>query len=479
MDSMPDQHPLDYIFHPRSVAVVGASTHEGPGSQFLGAIKEMGFEGPIYPVNPKATEILGLICYPRLRDVPGSVDHVISSVPTPVVPELVEDCGLKEVKTLHFFTAGFSETGEEARGELERWVVQRARELGIRIIGPNCMGLYVPSVGLSFNPGLPRRPGPVAFISQSGANAGDFIRVTALRGVRYSKVISYGNAADLDESDFFQYCAADPETRVIASYIEGVKDGRRFIQALRQAASVKPVAILKGGRTEAGGRAAHSHTGALAGSVQVFDAACRQAGAVRVDTMEDLADVIVAMDFLGGLSGQRVGVVGSGGGQSVLAADEAVGAGLEVPALPEETQEKLRQFTPVAGTSVRNPVDTNVGWSRNPDLVLDTLRLVAEAPNIDFVLFHLHFDGGPMRADPLKRAEDLADSVTAVLPHLRKPLAIVARSPVQAESFAAVVAFQARVSRAGVAVFPSIFRAARALGRLIEWQQSRRDLVMP
>jgi len=316
-------------------------------------------------------------------------------------------------------------------------------------------------------------------VSQSGANASEFVHRAAARGVRFSKVISYGNAADLDESDFFHYCAADPETRVIASYIEGVKDGRRFLQALREAAAVKPVAIVKGGRTEAGGRAAHSHTGALAGSVQVFDAACRQAGAVRVDSLEDLADVTVAMNFLGGLSGRRVCIVGSGGGQSVLAADEAAAAGLEVPALPEETQEKLRQFTPIAGTSVRNPIDTNVGWSRNPGLILDTLRLVAEAPNIDFLLFHLHFDGGSMRADPVGRAEGLADSVTGTLPHLSKPLAIVARTPVQAEGFAAAVAFQDRVSRAGVAVFPSIVRAARALGHLLDWQRSRRDLVMP
>jgi acyl-CoA synthetase (NDP forming) len=341
------------------------------------------------------------------------------------------------------------------------------------------MGLYVPSAGLSFMPGLPKEPGPVALISQSGANAGEFIRTTAQRGVRYSKVISYGNAADLDESHFFEYCAADPETRVIASYIEGVKDGRRFLQALRRAAMAKPVAILKGGRTEAGGRAAHSHTGALAGSLQVFDAACRQAGAVRVDTMEDLVDVTVAMNFLGAFFGRRVGIVGGGGGQSVLAADEAVSAGLEIPALPEETQEKLRRFTPVAGTSVRNPVDTFVGFGPHLNLLVDTIRLVAEAPNIDLVLFHLHFAGGLMRGDPVKRAQDLADSLAGAVPRLDKPLAVVARTAAEAESFAACAAFQERACRAGIAVFPSMVGASRALGHLLEWHQSRRDLMMP
>jgi len=407
------------------------------------------------------------------------VDYVISSVPARVVPQLVEDCGFKGVKTIHFFTAGFSETGDEERAEMEKQAVRRARELGIRIIGPNCMGLYVPSAGLSFMPGLPTESGPVAFISQSGANAGDFIRVTAVRGIRYSKVISYGNAADLDESDFFEYCAADPETRVIAAYIEGVKDGRRFLQALRKAARVKPVVILKGGRTEAGGRAAHSHTGALAGSIQVFDAACRQAGAVRVDTLEELADVTVAMTFLGGLSGRGVGIIGSGGGQSVLGADEAASAGLEVPPLPDETQEKLREFTPVAGTSTRNPVDTYMGWVGGPERLVDTVRLVADAPNIDAVVLLLLFDGGSMRMDPVKRAEDLADALVEALPRLRKPLAVVARPAVLAEGFAASMAFQARISPAGVAVFSSNVRAARALGHLIDWQQSRMDGVMP
>jgi acyl-CoA synthetase (NDP forming) len=476
---MSEQHPLDYIFHPRSVAVAGAPSHEGPGSFYVAALREAGFPGPIYPVNPKATEIQGLPCYPSLRDVPGPVDYVISSVPARVVPQLVEDCGLKGVKTLHFFTAGFSETGEQERAELERRAVDRARQFGIRVIGPNCMGLYVPSAGLSFMPGLPKQSGPVAFVSQSGANAGNFIRTTAMRGVRYSKVISYGNAADLDESDFFDYCATDPDTQVIASYVEGVKDGRRFLEALRRAAAAKPVAVLKGGRTDAGGRAAHSHTGAMAGSIQVFDAACRQAGAMRVNSLEDLADLTVAMTFLGGLSGRRVAVIGSGGGQSVLAADEAASVGLEVPALPDETQEKLREFTPVAGTSVRNPVDTYVGWAGGPERLMDTVRLVADAPNIDSVLLHVMFDGGAMRADPVKRAEDLADTVASELPRLRKPLVLVASPAIQAETFAASLAFQTRVSAAGVAVFSSIVRAARALGYLVDWQQSRMDLVMP
>jgi len=273
------------MFHPRSVAIVGASTHEGPGS-FLSAIQEMKFSGDLYPVNPKAEEIQGLKCYPRLTEIPGDVDHVISSVPLRFVEELVEDCGVKHVKVLHFFTAGFSETGDEEATALEARVLARAREFGIRVIGPNCMGLYAPSGGLSFMPGLPPEPGPVAMLSQSGANAGEFCRTASARGLRYSKVVSYGNGTDVRESELLEYVAEDPDTTVIASYIEGLTDGQHFIRALRKTTAAKPVVILKGGRTEAGTRAANSHTGSLAGSLQIFDAAVRQAGAIRVDRME-------------------------------------------------------------------------------------------------------------------------------------------------------------------------------------------------
>jgi acyl-CoA synthetase (NDP forming) len=376
-----DPHPLEFLFRPRSIAVVGASSSAGMGAGFLMALKEAGFSGELYPVNPKAERILDLRCYPRLREVPGEVDYVISSVPSAVVRDLVEDCAAKGVKAIHFFTAGFRETGDAGRTELEQEILRRTRELGLRVIGPNCMGLYCPEAGLSFMPGLSGEPGGVAMVTQSGANAGDFCRSGAVRGLRFSKVMSYGNGLDLDESDFLDYCAQDEATEIIAAYIEGLKDGRRFLAALRRAAAAKPVLILKGGRTEAGGRATVSHTGSLAGEMRVFDGACRQAGALRVEGMEELVDCAVAFRFVPRLAGARVGIVGIGGGNSVLAADAVAAAGLEVPPLPEETQRELAAFTPVAGTSVRNPVDTNVGFGPEGErLMRETLRLVAPAP---------------------------------------------------------------------------------------------------
>jgi acyl-CoA synthetase (NDP forming) len=468
---------LDYMFHPRSVAVVGASTHDGPGS-FVAAIKEMGFTGDLYPVNPKAEEIQGLKCYPSLSAIPGHVDHVISSVPLRVVESLAEECVAKGVKVVHFFTAGFSETGEEEAAALERRVIERLTSSGIRVIGPNCMGLYVPAAGLSFMPFLPTEPGPVAMLSQSGANAGEFCRTAAVRGLRYSKVVSYGNGTDVRESELLEYCAEDPDTSVIACYIEGVRDGAHFMRALRKAAAAKPVVVLKGGRTEAGGRAANSHTGSLAGSLEIFDAAVRQCGAVRVDRMEELVDQAVAFRYLPRLAGPRAGIVGGGGGYSVLASDEVGAAGLEMPTLPADIQQKLHDFTPTAGTSVRNPVDTSVGWGpEGLKPMLDTIRIVAESPNIDYILYHTSYSWGAMRAEGpsiVEVAAEAAQGLGDVARETGKPIVCVARIPTTELGMAGTLAFQARVAEAGLPSFASVQAAALALRRLLDWQAHAR-----
>jgi acyl-CoA synthetase (NDP forming) len=464
---------LDFMFHPRSVAVVGASTSEGPGS-FVSAIKQMGFSGDLFPVNPKADEIQGLKCYPRLADVPGDVDYVISSVPLRFVEQLVEDCADKRVKVIHFFTAGFSETGDADAAALESRVLARAKELGMRVIGPNCMGLYAPKSGLSFMPYMPVEPGPVALLSQSGANAGEFCRTGAVRGLRYSKVVSYGNGADIREAELLEYAAEDPETEVVACYIEGIRDGQHFMRALRKAASAKPVAILKGGRTEEGTRAVNSHTGSLAGSLQIFDAAVRQAGAVRVDRMEELVDQAVAFRYVKSLPGPRAGIVGGGGGHSVLASDEVGASGLQMPALPADVQEKLRAFTPSAGTSVRNPVDTSVGWGpEGLKPMIDTIRVVAESPNVDFVIYHTSYSWGAMRAEGpsiVEVAGEAAQGIGEAARAVGKPVICVARMPTSELGMSGTLAFQQQVAHEGMAVFSTVRDAALALTRLLEWQ---------
>jgi len=481
---------LDYIFHPRSVAVVGVSPPQpgfgGMGAGFLISLQEMSCPA-IYPVNPKHQEVEGLKCYASLLDIDGPVDHVISSVPARVVPQLVEDCIAKGVKTIHFFTAGFSETGEEEMAELEVEVVSRAVAAGIRILGPNCMGLYAPRSGLSFMPGFPTEPGPVGFISQSGGNAGDMVFTSAVRGIRYSKVVSYGNAADIGESELLEYLAEDPETEVITAYIEGVKDGRRpdgrpsgrFFSAMRVASAAKPVVVLKGGRTESGTRAVFSHTASLAGSIQVFDALCRQVGAVRVDSVDEMIDMAVAFRYMEPPAGPNVAVVGGGGGFSVFAADEIDEAGLRCPALPDHTQAELREFTPLAGTSVRNPVDTIAIFE--PPKLEQTLRVVGRAENVDVVLYHTNIGWGGWRRssnmfaglDPAQLMEMMLQQMLAARQATGKPLVVVLRQPLDVEAMERTLTFQERCWRAGFPVFPTIPRAANAIAKVLWWRQQR------
>ena len=248
----------------------------------------------------------GLRCYPSLSAIPGPVDHVISSIPATGVLPLMDDAAAKGVHSIHFFTAGFRETGEQDRIELERQVLAKAKAAGIRLIGPNCMGLYCPSSGVSFGGDFPKEPGGVAFISQSGLNGEDLVHSATLRGLRFSKVISYGNATDLDESDFFEYCTVDPETEIILSYIEGVKDGRRFQRALRAASAAKPVVVLKGGlhgRRRSGDPFSHGQPGRLAADMARRSAARR--ASCRVETLEDLVDMAVTFRFLKPIDGPR------------------------------------------------------------------------------------------------------------------------------------------------------------------------------
>ncbi|KAA0232016.1 CoA-binding protein, partial [bacterium] len=356
---------LDYIFHPRSIAIAGVSAKETPGfggGGFVQSLQDIGFRGPIYLIHPTAPAIRGIKCYASLADVPDDVDYVISSVPARLVPQLLEDCIKKNVRVLHLFTAGFTETGDAERAKMEQTVVARAREAGIRLIGPNCMGLYVPAARLAMMQEQIPEAGPVGMVSQSGMNAGEFVRYAIPRGVRCSKVISFGNGADLKAADFFDYFADDAETEIIVAYLEGIQDGPRLARAVRKAGAAKPVVILKSGRTEAGTRAASSHTASLAGSLQIFDALCRQAGAIRVESLEELVDTAVAFQFVKRLAGPNIVVVGGGGGASVLAADDLDAAGLKLPALLPETQEALAKVTAEAGTSIRNPIDTTSLW---------------------------------------------------------------------------------------------------------------------
>ena len=299
-----------------------------------------------------------------------------------------------------------------------------------------------------------------------------------MRGIRFSKVVSYGNASDVDESELLSYFARDPKTNVICAYIEGVKDGRRFRQALRDAAAAKPVVVLKGGRTAAGTRAVMSHTASLAGSLAVFDSLCRQLNAVRVNSVEEMADLAVAFRYMSAPAGPGVAVVGGGGGFSVFAADEIDDAGLQCPVLPESTQKALGEINPVAGTSVRNPVDTIAIFE--PPKLEQTLRIIGEAENIDVILYHTSFSWGRGRrsmamlgADPVHYMQMQVQQMVKAREASGTPIVVVLRPPLDVESMERTAAFQEKCWQAGFPVFPTIPRAANAIAKVLRWARSR------
>lgn len=494
------EHPLDPIFHPRAVAVVGVPSNPKTGRMmgFYDSLLEAGFAdvGGLYPVNPKVNEINGARCYPSLLDTPDPVDHVISQVPAAVVPQLVDQCVAKKVRSIHFFTAGFSETGDEEMAAIEQAMVQKLRSAGIRAIGPNCMGLYVPASRLAFMSGFPMEPGNVFLLSQSGANAGEIVHELVSRGIRFSKVVSYGNGADLRAHDFLDYAATDAETDVVVAYIEGVQDGRAFYAALERCARVKRVVILKGGRTQSGSNAAHSHTGSLAGSIQVFDGVCRQTGAMRVETMEELHDLVVAASTnTRQITGRGVALFGGGGGGfAVLAADAIDREGLTVPPMPRSAVERMREYIPVAGSSVNNPIDAFPPEEHLDDM----LRLVATAEGID-MMFMSPMTGrrGPGSVRGLGRKRDteppteperdeteMAEAARTAARQMRRlqdetgtPVVGVLRGGRMASMMGVNTDFFLQAAyREGIGIYPSVTRAARTVAQVLEWRKYREGL---
>jgi len=469
-------HPLEEILHPQSIAVVGASGSGGRGGGFVAPLLEIGFKGRIYPVNPKYSEVSGLKAYPSLRDIPDSVDYVISAVPASQVLNMLEDCSQKGVKAVHLFTARFSETGRKEAAKLEQEVLKTARKHGIRLIGPNCMGVYYPQQGISWDDGFPKESGSAGLASQSGNVAGEIVETATSRGVYFSKAISYGNAIDFNESDYLDYFAQDPETKIILMYIEGVKDGKRFFKTLRQVASTKPVIILKGGRGKSGTRAAASHTASLAGSVEIWETAVTQAGAVSAEDLDELIDLAASFYFLPPITGRRVGVAGGAGGTSVLAADQCEEAGLDVIPLPMELREELKTRGVPIWDWIGNPADMSIRMDDN-FTTGDMLEVMARYQNFDLLIaivrgpHHRHQKGMPV--ETYLEEYKLKESS-------QKPLLAVAVDSSQDTEDDADWIWQmmrqvkAKLIADNIPFYPTIGRAAIAARKLIDYYQRRR-----
>ncbi|HEY91042.1 MAG TPA: hypothetical protein G4O07_04330 [Dehalococcoidia bacterium] len=465
---------LEFLFHPRSIALVGITTAnpEHWTRSFLDAIVEFEFNGPFYLVNPKGGKINGHMVYPSIQDIPQPIDYVIGLVPARVSLELVEECAAKGVRAIHFCTAGFSETGEEEGIELETELIKLARKHGIRIIGPNCLGIYCPQSRLSFGPVFPRESGPVGVISQSGGNANYLIRQAALRGVRFSKVISYGNARDLDESDFLEYLAADADTEIIAMYIEGIKDGKRFCRALEKATKQKPVILLKGGRTEAGTRAVAGHTSSLAGNEAIWDALRKQLGLIRVDSLDEMVDVLVTLLFMARPKGRNAVIMGGGGGASVLITDTFEKWGLRVPPLSHEITSQIREFTPPAGNILRNPVDYSQSMMY-PEKVARTIDIIMQWEGTDFLVWFMRLgqsqQASGLKDNPLMIGDPFSESGRAS----SKPLAIVLEPSILPEESKGIFALLQKYVSSGLPVYYSFESAANAIDLVLSYYENR------
>ena len=463
---------LDPIFYPRSIALAGITmaNPEHWTRTFFYSLRKFEFEGQIYLVNRRGGEIEGFKVYQRLEDIPSDVDYVISTVSAKAAPGLIEECAGKGVKAIHFCTAGFSETGEEEGARLEAELIELSRRTGIRIIGPNGMGIYCPQSRLSFQVNFPRESGSVGFISQSGGNAISLVRQLMWRGVRFSKVISYGNACDLNESDYLEYLTADPNTKIIALYVEGVKEGQSFRQALHKAAREKVVILLKGGVTEGGARATAGHTGALAGSEMTWDSLCKQLGVIRVRSLEDMADTVVTLRFMPLPGGRRVALLGFGGGASVLITDTFEKGGLKVPPLPQEMRERIREFTPAAGNILRNPIDYSQTMVEIEKLVRTT-SIISRWEEIDFLIGFM----SPGRLPPALKGWAF-DVVGGMLEGSRagsKPMAMVLEPSILPEEAKEILPLIQKCVSFGLPVYYSFAGAANAISLVLSYNENR------
>lgn len=406
---------IDRIMDPDSVAIVGASTDETKrGYQAIATLQKDGYAGEIHPVNPSADEIRGLDVYPTISAIPGRVDLALIVTPAKIVPQILEDCADTDLAGAVVIAVGFSEAGKEGQ-ELEAEIVSLAREHDIRLIGPNTSGMINVHQGLNLVGAETVPAGNLALLCQSGNMAISLFTEAATReGVGFSHYVGVGNGADLQFHEYLPFLDKDPETDAIVCYVEGMSDGRAFLQAAREVTTDTPIVILKSGRSDVGKRSASSHTGSLAGNAAVTDAVFEQAGVVSVDRSDELLSVASALSSLPSADGENVAILADGGGHATLAADALAERELSIPQLTDETQQTLRDVLPDAA-SVINPVDVAGGTDEDPSVFVDCAEAIITDPNVDTLMLSGLFGGYGIRFAQqyteveIEAAHDLAD----------------------------------------------------------------------
>lgn len=353
---------LHKLFRPRSIALIGASRDPKKlGNIILRNIISGGFRGKIFPINPEAEEIYGLKVYPSVLKVPEEVDLAVITVPAVIVPQVIKECGEKGIKIAIVISAGFRETGQEGEA-LERKIVEVGEKMGVRILGPNCLGIVNASERLDatisrvIDPSQ-LRGGAIAFVSQSGAFGASLYSWAQGRGISFDKLISFGNMCDIDESDILSYLATDEKTKVIVMYLEGVKNGRKFLETAKKVSLIKPIVVMKIGKSAKGSQAAKSHTGALTGASAVYDAAFKQAGIIKAENTTEMFDFGKAFATQPLPKGNGMVIVTNAGGPGVAAADVCQDVGLDLVEIDENTRKTLKKIIPPFASTL-NPIDT-------------------------------------------------------------------------------------------------------------------------
>ncbi len=448
---------FEYMMYPKSVAIIGASNNpDKVGHVIMQNFLDVGYSGKLYPVNIKADEpILGLKVYKSVSAIRSAVDLAVVAVPAAVVPSVLEDCGKAHAKSVIVVSGGFAEVGETA---LQEKITAIARRHGLPLLGPNCLGVMDPKsrVDTLFLPAFKLdRPkiGGVSFAAQSGAVGSAVLDMIANEGFGLAKFISYGNAVDLDEADILDYLVRDHDTKVILFYIEGVKRGREFMEVAKIATAVKPVIVIKGGVTDAGAGAAHSHTAAMAGSSQAYEAAFKQCGIIQAKNLGETLDFAKIFDTQPLPSGNRVAIITNGGGMGVLATDAAYQNGLVIPELSTDSTKELRAVMPPI-VNIRLPLD--MAGDADDVRFNAALKMLSADPNVDMIL-----------AIALFQTPGADSRVAASLIHygtsMAKPLAVVSAGGTYTQ------AHRNMIESSGVPVYSTPEEAARSLAALLRY----------
>ncbi len=452
---------LEKIFSPASIAIVGASETPGKAAERrTRSLLEGGYPGKVFLINPKREKLFGRKAYPSLEAVPEPVDLVMIVIPAPFIPDVITQCVEKQAKGAIIITAGLGETGEEGK-KIEAEILENAAKGGVRIIGPNCSGMFSRSARMNLLGVPPIEPGPVAIIAQSGNIIDSLTHYAKVQGIGFSKIISAGNAIGVKFHEYIEYLGEDPDTKVICMYMEGIKEGDKLVAVARRVTRKKPIIALKVGRSGAGARAAASHTGSLAADDKVVQAAFEQAGILRVTNVDVMFDLAECFSKLPLPRGRRVAIMSEGGGDNSVAADNAEAHGLEVPVLSKETQEKIRPFL-LKGMPAQNPIDYGGTAEENPHMITECCRVCMETDEVDAVYITGFFGGFKEIIAPHVETLEIqtAKDLTGFVKSYKKP--IILHTSFAHEPFESLRILKEN----GIPVFASSERTAFCLGAM-------------